>query len=356
MEDYMATNAIALRQQSRLAAHDSHNEWETLVAQAKVLIQGGFLPTSIKTEAQALTVMMQGRELGIGPMAALGNINVIQGKPTVSPQLMIALINRSGELEDMKVTNDAAICTVVMKRRGRTPVSTSFSQADADALGLANKDNWRKQAKTMRQWRAIAACARVAFPDVILGLYTPDEMGAETDTDGALIPKQDNQPNGNATGFANPPLMPAPELSRKDRLVDRIEQLYQQESALGGETPAEECFMPLSEQTEEELIALGKLVSARVKKLEAARKHQAEGAPVEQPVIDAIAEPVEEHVEPSELSERDRLLSQLFDLQVTLKERNPKCDSLPKGVEKFTEDQLRSWIVRKQQALAEAKK
>ena len=31
----------------------------------------------------------------------------------------------------------------------------------------------------MYRWRAVAACARTVFPDVILGVYTPDEMGAE---------------------------------------------------------------------------------------------------------------------------------------------------------------------------------
>ena len=51
--------------------------------------------------------------------------------------------------------------------------------ATAAQLGLADKDNWRKQPKVMRKWRAVAACARVVFSDVITGLYTPEEMGIE---------------------------------------------------------------------------------------------------------------------------------------------------------------------------------
>jgi hypothetical protein len=31
----------------------------------------------------------------------------------------------------------------------------------------------------MLQWRAIGACSRIVFPDVIMKLYTPDEMGAD---------------------------------------------------------------------------------------------------------------------------------------------------------------------------------
>jgi hypothetical protein len=45
-------------------------------------------------------------------------------------------------------------------------------------MQLMGKDNYKKQAKTMFQWRALAANLRVTFPDVVLGLYTPEEMGA----------------------------------------------------------------------------------------------------------------------------------------------------------------------------------
>ncbi len=40
----------------------------------------------------------------------------------------------------------------------------------------------------MLRWRAVSACARVVFPDIISGLYTAEEMGAEVvlDEDGAM--------------------------------------------------------------------------------------------------------------------------------------------------------------------------
>jgi hypothetical protein len=145
---------------------------------ARALHASGFLPNSINTPEKAVAIILAGRELNIGAWQALQTINVIQGKPTVSPQLMLALINSSGQLEDMKVDGDAKGCTVMMKRRGRQPHTETFSYADATALGLTGKDNYKKQPAVMLRWRAVAACARIVFPDVILGLYTPDEMGA----------------------------------------------------------------------------------------------------------------------------------------------------------------------------------
>lgn len=154
------------------------SEWAVLRQQAEALVASGFLPQAINTAQKAVAIMLLGRELGVGPWAALTSINVIQGKPTISPQLMLALINRSGQLEDMTIEDDGSACTVSLARKGRTPHRYSFSMADAQSMGLVNKDNWKKQPLIMRQWRAVAGCARVVFADVILGLYTPEEMGA----------------------------------------------------------------------------------------------------------------------------------------------------------------------------------
>lgn len=157
------------------------NEWAIMREQATMLVATNFLPQSIKTPEQAIAIMLQGRELGIPTMAALGTINVISGKPTVSPQLMLAMIERSGQLENLTIddTTDPVTCT--MKRRGRTAYTSRFGTKEATELGLIGKDNYKKQAVTMFKWRAVAACARVVFPDVVLGLYTPDEMGANMD-------------------------------------------------------------------------------------------------------------------------------------------------------------------------------
>lgn len=159
----------------------SPDEWTMITNQAAVLVKTGFLPGAIKTAEQALAIILTGRELGIPTMAALRSIDVIQGKPAVSPQLMLALINTTKELEHFEcpTSKDGAVCT--MKRKGRAAHSAPFGPKEASALGLSDKANYKSQPATMYQWRAVAACARVVFPDVILGLYTPDEMGAEVE-------------------------------------------------------------------------------------------------------------------------------------------------------------------------------
>ena len=160
------------------------SEYAIMRSQAESLVKTGFLPQAIKTPEQALAIMLTGRELGIPAMTALNTINVIQGKPAVSPQLMLALIEKSGQLENIEFgeTCERGI-VVTMKRKGRSAHSEAFGPDEARAMGLLGKDNYKKQPYVMYKWRAVAACARTVFPDVILGLYTPDEMGAEVTVD-----------------------------------------------------------------------------------------------------------------------------------------------------------------------------
>jgi hypothetical protein len=59
--------------------------------------------------------------------------------------------------------------------------TTEYKDGKKETISLADKYNWKQMPQIMMKWRAVAACARVVFPDVVLGLYTPDEMGANTD-------------------------------------------------------------------------------------------------------------------------------------------------------------------------------
>jgi hypothetical protein len=159
------------------------------MAMADQLFRSGFLPQSIKNAQQAFAIITLGQELGLGPWAALNGVSVIQGKPTVGPQAMLGMINRSGLLEDMKIEETDNSCSVTMKRKGRAPYTFTFTDADAQAMGLLGKDNWRKMKATMRRWRAINGCERIVFPDIINGMYPPEEIAPdlEVNEEGILV-------------------------------------------------------------------------------------------------------------------------------------------------------------------------
>ncbi len=163
---------------------------------AGVLLKSGFLPKAYETPEQVLSVMLTAHELNIPPMMALRTIDIIQNQPTLSPELMLALIRRSGQLEDMHIQDDGRTCHVTMKRKGEQAHTESFGMDNAEkmltseyrnnqrvTIKLSEKHNWKSMPETMRKWRAVGACARIVFPDVLGGMYLREEVEEIPQTD-----------------------------------------------------------------------------------------------------------------------------------------------------------------------------
>lgn len=150
-----------------------------LMTLSRTLLESKMLPATLTAPAQVAAIILRGKELGIGPMEALTSLNVIRGKVASSTQLMLALIYRSGLLEDIEmVRGDPAVVT--MKRKGMTPHTVEFGREDAKRAKLLRTNSaYLKWPHVMYLWRAIAICARVVFPDVIGAVYSPDELGVE---------------------------------------------------------------------------------------------------------------------------------------------------------------------------------
>lgn len=177
----MNSQDLTVRSENKMVSKDT---WNTLYQQAAEIIKSNFLPSSIKTPAQAIAVILTGRELGIGMMEAFRGIHIIDNRPSISPQLMMSLIYNSGIAENIKIESTPADCTVSGNRKGQPPVVVKFTEEDAKNLGLLFKDNWKKQKQNMLRWRAISAWARLTCPDVIGGLYTPEELENSDDVVG----------------------------------------------------------------------------------------------------------------------------------------------------------------------------
>jgi len=157
--------------------------WNMAQQQAGMLVKTGFLPDSIKTPEQAIAIMMKGRELGIPSMYALSNIVIIKGKPTCNSELMLALIYRDHGDAAMRIvesTNEA--CQIAYRRaRWSKEQVYAFTAQDAQRAGLMTTDTWKKYTAAMLRARCISAVARMAFPDSIAGMYTPEELGADVE-------------------------------------------------------------------------------------------------------------------------------------------------------------------------------
>lgn len=174
----MVNNNLALRATSPVNAMET---WTIMREQANMLVKTGFLPAAIKTAEQALAIMLKGQELGIPSMYSLSNIVIVQGKPTCSAELMLALIYRDhGDNALVVLDSTETACTASYKRRAWPEArSYAFTIQHARTAGLMSNPTWQKYAPAMLRARCISAIARMAFPDSIAGMYTPEELGAD---------------------------------------------------------------------------------------------------------------------------------------------------------------------------------
>lgn len=168
----------------------SAQELTILKQVGEMAISSGFLPAGINTAEKAIVIALKGKEIGIPPMQSFSQIAVIQGKPTISAELMLALAYKNVPSAEIIFTQtDDKACVIKARRNQNHEYSTfSFTIEDAGKAGLSGKDNWRKYTAAMLRARAISACARALFADAIAGCsYTPEELGADVNEDGEVI-------------------------------------------------------------------------------------------------------------------------------------------------------------------------
>lgn len=149
---------------------------------SKLLVSSRLLPRSITTPEAAFAVIVTGRELGLSAMQSLRAIHIVEGKPTLSADLMVAMVKKSDACLFFRlVESSATVALYETHRRGEpSPTRLSFTLEEAKAAGVTGKDNWRKYPAAMLRARAAAALARAVYPDLVLGVYDPDELGAST--------------------------------------------------------------------------------------------------------------------------------------------------------------------------------
>ncbi len=171
---------MAAQQTAIVAAKPKTMSMEDELSFAQTVADSSLLPQAYRgNPANVLIAVNLGQAMGLGPAESLYRINVIQGKPTASAELIAAQVRKAGH--KLRIDKDEArqsvTATIVRCDDPDYPISETRDAAWAKSMGLASKDNYKKQPMTMLTWRAITAAAREACPEALYGVaYTPDEM------------------------------------------------------------------------------------------------------------------------------------------------------------------------------------
>ncbi|MEM9450337.1 MAG: hypothetical protein AAGA75_17620 [Cyanobacteria bacterium P01_E01_bin.6] len=149
-----------------------------------ILAKSGFFK-DIQNEQQAIAKIMRGWELGIPPVSALENINVIDGKTSISANLIASLIKRSKRYNYRVKELTDSTCTIIFMEAGESGGEYTFTMKEARNAGLGNDKTgnlskysaWSKTPKRMLFARCMTQGAGTYCPDILHGeVVSSEEM------------------------------------------------------------------------------------------------------------------------------------------------------------------------------------
>lgn len=173
-----------------------------LVPYADVERIGKVLATSklfgMKTPEEAIALCLIAQAEGKHPATAAQEYHVIQGRPALKADAMLARFQQAGGKVNWLSYTDTEVTGEFSHPQGGM-VKISWTIEMATKLGYLSKDNWKKFPRAMMRARCISEGVRTIYPGIAVGIYTPEEV---QDFEPAQ-PMKDVTPPENSNGSDN---------------------------------------------------------------------------------------------------------------------------------------------------------
>jgi len=261
---------------------------------AGMMSKSSIVPKDYQNNPGNILVAIQwGMEIGLQPLQSMQSIAVINGRPSIWGDAMLALVRSSGLLESIneEVTDSKAVCTI--KRRGEQEVVREFSLQDAKQAGLTSKQGpWSQYPKRMLQMRARAFALRDVFPDVLRGVHVAEEAQDLSERDmGAADVVGEAQPASRTSALK------AKLLSRREPAA--LDVVLAQIAASTGKEGLAKAKEMAGKLNEEDRATAAEVYKARVSELKRAAQVNKETGEVSGPDITITFAKVAETIEKS---------------------------------------------------------
>lgn len=129
----------------------------------------------VQTADQALALMAIAQAEGLHPALAARDYHIIQGRPTLKADAMLARFQAaSGNVRWTEYT-DQRVTGVFSHPLSPEPVTITWTLEMAAAAKLTGRDVWKAYPRSMLRARVISEGVRTCYPGVAVGMYTPEE-------------------------------------------------------------------------------------------------------------------------------------------------------------------------------------
>jgi len=127
-----------------------------------------------------MALMLIAQAEGMHPAIAARDFHVIQGRPALKADAMLARFQAAGGKVQWTSYTETKVAGIFSHPAGGS-VEVEWTIAMAKTAGLAGKDVWKQYPRGMLRARVISEGVRTVYPGVAVGVYTPEEI-ADSDS------------------------------------------------------------------------------------------------------------------------------------------------------------------------------
>jgi hypothetical protein len=130
----------------------------------------------MKDKNSVLALMAVAQAEGLHPASAARDFHIIQGRPALKADAMLARFQNAGGIVDWKEYTDERV-TGIFKHPNGGSLEVTWTIDQARSIGLVKPGSgWQKFPRAMLRSRCISEGIRSVFPGSVTGYYTPEEV------------------------------------------------------------------------------------------------------------------------------------------------------------------------------------
>lgn len=142
---------------------------------------------------QGMVLAMQCLAEGKAPLELAKTYHIIEGKLTMRADAMLGRYLTTGGKVKWLVRSDTEVRAIWSKDGNDVEISSTLEEFKNNGIAMSAKgglkDNWRKFPKQMLTARNVSEAVRLLAPQIISGIYTPEEVADFSSQDKPLPPR-----------------------------------------------------------------------------------------------------------------------------------------------------------------------
>ena len=148
---------------------------------AKLLSSSDLVPNQYKGNiANTMVALEMAHRMNASPLMVMQNLHIIHGRPSWGSSFIIASLNSCGRFGTLRFESTPTSCKAVTtdKQSGTILEGPMVTMEMAKLEGWSEKpgSKWKTMPELMLKYRAAAFFGRLYAPEIMMGLYSADEV------------------------------------------------------------------------------------------------------------------------------------------------------------------------------------